>query len=283
MNEPKKKLDILRAGLDSGVINKEEYEKSKEKIEIKEKLEIKEFDKKIEEINKHEVIEGIEEEPKRSSEKILLISIGIISLLFISILAYSIFNKSQPKTLEELHVMNLKGKLKPEQGYVYKGAYSFINFDNLWYTELKSPKGARIYSLALRYSPRDLKDIAIEGSLNTKLFNEKNEFFVTFNPTGKDFSYVALAVADFNTHMSKVFEKNPIAACDRNETDPCKAIPIVTCEDADKLVLYIKEANRFRAYYNDNCIVVEGNGLDLVKGVDRVLYNLYNIMEQEET
>ncbi len=277
MNVPKKQLELLRAGLDSGAISKEEYKKSKEKLEIKN------FDKKIEEINKQETVEeDAEKEPKSSSEKILLISIGIVLLLFVSILAYSIFNKPRPKTLEELHVMNLKGELKPEQGYVYKGAYSFINFDNLWYTELKSPKGTRIYSLALRYSPRDLKDIVIEGSLNTKLFNEKNEFFVTFNPTGKDFSYVALAVADFNTHMSKVFEKMPIAACDRNETEVCKTRPIATCEDADKLVLYIKEANRFRAYYNDNCIVVEGNGLDLVKGVDRVIYNLYNIMEQEE-
>ena len=113
-------------------------------------------------------------------------------------------------------------------------------------------------------------------------FNNQSEFFVTFNPTGKDLSYVALAVADFDTHLSKVFEKKPIAACDRNETEPCKTRPIVTCDDKDKLVLYIKESERFRAYYNDNCIVVEGKGLDLVKGVDRILYNLYNIMEQEE-
>ena len=55
-----------------------------------------------------------------------------------------------------------------------------------------------------------------------------------------------------------------------------------TNDDDDKLVLYIKESERFRAYYNGNCIVVEGNGFDLVKGVDRILYNLYNIMEQGE-
>ena len=134
----------------------------------------------------------------------------------------------------------------------------------------------------MRYSPNDLKDIVIEGSLDESLFNNLGEFYVTFNPTGKEFSYVGLAVADFNTHMSKVFEKKPIAACDRNETEPCKTRPIVTCEDSGKLVLYIKESERFRAYYNSNCIVVEGSGFDLVKGVDRILYNLYSIMEQEE-
>jgi len=299
MIDPKKKLEILRGSFESGIIEKEEYDKWKEKLEP----DVTEFDKKIEEINKP--IQ--EEEPKKSSnaseqsnararlslaqlpetrsqssEKFLIISIAFIVLLFILIFAYIIFNKPQPKTLEDLHVLNLKGKLNPEQGYVYKGAYSFVTLDNLWYTQLTSPKGAKIYSLALRYSPRDLKGIAIEGTLNTEFFNKQGEFFVTFNPTGKEFSYVGLAVADFNTHMSKVFEKKPIAACDRNETEPCKTRQIATCEDTDKLVLYIKESERFRAYYNNNCIVVEGNGFDLVKGVDRILYNLYGIMEQEE-
>ena len=274
MTDPKKKLDILKGSFESGIIEKDEYDKWKEKLEP----DVKEFDRKIEEANRADIGE---EQPKKS-DKILIISIAVIILLFISVIAFSIFYKQQPKTLEDLHVLNLKEKLKPEQGYVYKGVYSFVTLDNLWYTQLTSPKGAKIYSLALRYSPKDLKDIVIEGNLNTEFFNNKSEFFVTFNPTGKEFSYVGLAVADFNTHMSKVFEKNPVAACDRNETDACRTRPIVTCEDNDKLVLYIKESERFKAYYNNNCIVVEGSGFDLVKGVDRVLYNLYNIMEQEE-
>ncbi len=273
MTDTKKKLDILKGSFESGIIGREEYEKWKEKLEP----DVRRSDKMVEEETMADA-----EEPKKSSEKTLLISIAVIVLLFIAIFAYTAISKQEPKTLEELHVLNLKGKLKPEQGYTYKGAYSFITFDNLWYTQLTSPKGTKIYSLALRYSPKDLKDIVIEGNLNAEFFNNQSEFFVTFNPAGKDFSSIGLAVADFNTHMSKVFEKKPIAACDRNETEPCKTRPIVTCDNADKLVLYIKESERLRAYYNDNCIVVEGNGFDLVKGVDRILYNLYNIMGQEE-
>ena len=300
MIDPKNKIEILKGSFESGIIDKEEYEKWKEKLEP----DIKEFDQKIEELHKEETQEipkkssnaservagerdssrasQLPETRSQSTERILIISIAVIALLFISILAFSIFTKPKPQTLEDLHVLNLKGKLKPEQGYIYKGVYSFITLDNLWYTQLTSPKGTKIYSLALRYSPRDLKDIVIEGTLDTKFFDSQNEFYVTFNPTGKEFSYVGLAVADFNTHISKVFEKKPIAACDRNETEPCKNRPIVTCEDKDKLVLYVKESDRFRTYYNNNCIVVEGNGFNLVKGVDRILYNLYNIMEQEE-
>ena len=148
--------------------------------------------------------------------------------------------------------------------------------------QLKSPKGTKEYSMAMRYSPKDLANISIEGRLDSKIFDNSTDFYVTFNPTGKSLSYVGLAVADFDTHMAKVFEKEPVAACDRNETEPCQSRPIVTCSDGDRLVLYIKESDRSRVYYNSNCIVVEGNGFDLVRGVDRVLYNLYNIMGQQE-
>ncbi len=273
MKDPRKKLDVLKGSFDSGIIEKEEYEKWKEKLEP----EAKEFDKKVENTDKADI-----EEPRKSSEKVLIISIVIILILLASIFIYIRFNKPEPLTLEDLHVLNLQGKLKPEQGYVYKGVYSFVTLDNVWYTQLQSPKGTKIYSLSLRYSPRELQDIVIEGNLDKEFFDNQTEFYVTFNPTGKEFSYVGLAVGDFDTHMLKVFEKTPIAACDRNETQPCKNRPIVTCEDKDKLILYIRESDKFRVYYNDNCIVVEGSGFDLVKGVDRILYNFYNIMEQEE-
>ena len=270
--DPRRKLDILKGSLESGVIGKDEFEKSKEELESG----IKEFDKKVEEANKPEP------EPAKSSEKILIIGVAVLVLVFAAILIYSIYSKPQPKTLEDLHRLNLQGKLKPSQGYVYKDAYSFVTLDNLWYTQLASPKGTKIYNLALRYSPKDLKDIKIGGALNDKFFNNQTEYYVTFNPNGKDFSSIGLAVADFDTHMSKVFEKKPIAACDRNETEPCKTRPVVTCEDKDKLVLYIKESDNLKVYYDKNCIVVEGRGFDLVKGVDRILYNLYDVMGQEE-
>ena len=273
MKNPRKRMEIIKGSLESGIIDKEQHDREKEKLEA----ELKEFDMKVEEANKPEAAE----EPA-SSDKPLILGIAGIVLVVIAIISYSVFNKEQPSTLEDLHVLNLQGKLKPEQGYVYKGVYSFVNFDGVWHTQLKSPKGTKIYNMALRYSPKEIEDITIDGSLNKQFFDNQAEFFVTFNPTGNDFSMVALAVADFDTHMAKVFEKKPIAACDRNETDVCRERPIVTCSDNDKLVLYIREASRSRVYYSSNCIVVEGAGFDLVKGVDRVLYNLYGIMGQEE-
>ena len=149
----------------------------------------------------------------------------------------------------------------------------------MWYTQLKSPKGTRFYSIQFRYGPRELEDIKIGGSLNAGLLNNATEYYVTFNPLGNDFSSVALAVADFNQHMTNVFFKKPIAACDKNETSACRDRPIITCDNTEDLVLYVKEANASRVYFDDNCMVVEGSGFELVKGIDRILLGFYNIME----
>jgi len=266
-----KKLEELKESFETGVISAKEYEEQKEKIS--EETEAKEEEKASPE-------EHTEEKGAKKSDKILIASVLALILLFAVFFSYRAITKPQPQTLDELHLFNLKGKLKAEQGYIYKDAYSFVNFDNLWYMQLKSPQGTRLYNMALRYGPRDLEDIKIKGRLNSKLLDNATDYYVTFNPTGANFSHVALAAGDFNQHMVNVFFKMPIAACDKNETLACSIRPIITCENKEKIVLYIKEANKTNVYYDDNCIVVEGNGFELVKGVDRVLLNLYGIMEQ---
>jgi|TARA_Y100000310_G_scaffold284075_1_gene306529 hypothetical protein len=260
------KLRKLEESLESGLISKEEYEKKKKEIKDMPEGKIEAKEEKV-------------SETKIKSDKTLIVGVIIIVLLFVTIFGLIYLIKERPETIDELHELNLKGKLKDEQGYLYKDIYSFVKFDGLWYTQMMSPKGTRFYNIQFRYGPREVEAIKIYGSLNTELFNDAAEYYVTFNPTGNYFSGVALAVGDFNTHMTKVFFKKPIAACDKNETNACKDRPIITCKNTDKVVLYIKEANNTRVYYDDNCIMVEGSGLELVKGVDRVLYDFYKIIE----
>ena len=259
------KLKQLEKSLEEGLISKKEYEKQKKEIEERPEP-------------KREVEEDIKEAKLKSDKTLIVIAI-IVVLVFAFIFGLRYFTPKPPETIEELHELNLKGKLKEEQGYLYNDVYSFVKFDDLWYVQLVSPKGTRFYNIQFRYGPRELEDINIGGTLNTKLFNDAKEYYVTFNPTGNDFSTVALAVADFNQHMTNIFFKQPIAACDKNETLNCIDRPIITCDNTDEVVLYVKEANNSRVYFDDNCIVVEGSGFDLVKGIDRILFDFYDIME----
>lgn len=261
-------LKDLNKSLEKGLISKEEYNKKKKEIEVMPEEKTREI---------KENAKGV----KLKSDRILIVAVFVVVLIFAVILGSKNSTPDSPETIDELHELNLKGKLNPEQGYLYRDVYSFVKFENLWYTQLLSPRGSRLYDIQFRFGPRELEDIEIEGRLDTKLFNNAEQYYVTFNPTGNDFSNVALAVADYNQHMTNIFFKEPIAACDRNETDTCRNRPIITCDNTEDVVLYVKEANESKVYFDDNCIVVEGSGFDLIKGIERILFGFYKIIEDD--
>lgn len=259
-------LKDLKKSLENGLISKEEYSKKKKEIEAMPK-------KKTEEKK--------EEYVKLRTDKTLIVAVVIVVLIFALILGLKYITPKPPETIDELHEWNLKGRLNSEQGYLYRDVYSFVKFEDLWYTQLLSPRGSRLYDIQFRFGPRELEDIEIGGKLDTELFNAAEKYYVTFNPTGNDFSNVALAVADYNQHMTNIFFKEPIAACDRNETDTCRNRPIITCDNTEELVLYVKEADEIKVSFDGNCIIVEGSGFDLIKGIDRILFGFYKIIEDD--
>ncbi|MFH2027933.1 MAG: hypothetical protein ABIJ08_02230 [Nanoarchaeota archaeon] len=215
---------------------------------------------------------------KSVSEKFLLVTAVLIIIIFAAIfISRIILQPGEPKTIDDLHKLNLDGKLTPDKGYVYNG-YSFVNIDNFWYTSIMSPKGTTEFSLMFRFGPEDVQDIQINGKLNTDIFDKSKLYYVTFNPLGKEFSYVALAVNDFNQNMMKAYNKVPIAACDKNETAECSSRPIITCDNTDELVFYVNESDQTSIDFKENCIVINGQKENLIKGVDRLLFLFYGIM-----
>jgi len=266
-----KKLKKLEDIYEHNLISKEEYEKKKKEIEA---------------IPEEKVKEEVKEEVKEvnlKSDKLLIVMVIIIVAVFVAIFGSRYFIQEQPETIDDLHALNLKGKLNEDQGYLYNDVYSFVKFDDVWYTQFKSPKGTILYDFNFRYSPRELENIKIKGKLDIEKFNDASQYYVTFNPLGNDLTYVRLARLDYDIMMTRIFQKIPVSACDRNVsnvTTACLSIPIITCKNTDDIVIYYKETDELSVEYKDNCIIISGSDFDFIKGVDRVLYNLYGIMEQ---
>jgi len=73
-----------------------------------------------EEINKEIKETNIEiEQEKKASDKILIGAITVIILIIAVIIGMQYLQEEEtPKTIDDLHSLNLKGKLKAEEGYV---------------------------------------------------------------------------------------------------------------------------------------------------------------------
>ena len=144
------KLKKLEESFEEGIISREEYEKKKKEIgEMPEKK-----------------TQTAKEEPKEAkfrSDRIMIIGAVLLILLFAAVFGVRYFTQEQPQTIDDLHQLNFKGKLKPDQGYLYKDVYSFVKFDDLWYMQLASPKKTRLYNVQFRYGPKEVEDIKISG------------------------------------------------------------------------------------------------------------------------
>jgi len=233
----------------------------------------------IKEIKSEEVNNEINEsEPKEKkvSDWILIVSIAIIVLIIAVIIGFKFFGqKNEVKTIDDLHSLNLQGKLKKDQGYVYN-AYSFVSANGLWYTQVQ--RGNNLFEIALHYGPRDVEDVLIEGKLNGTLFNAEKSIYITFDPLGQNLNYVALSVGEFDQNIIKAFNKMPIAACDKNETEACAGRPIITCNNTQRPVLYLQQKPETKVIYKNNCMIVQGIGPEIVKATNRLLLKLYGIM-----
>ena len=87
-----------------------------------------------------------------------------------------------------------------------------------------------------------------------------------------------MAVGEFDQNIIKAFGKIPIAACDKNETEACATRPIITCDNTDRAVLYLQQEPETKVIFDNNCIIVQGIGAEIVRAVDRLLLKLYGIM-----
>ncbi|MBI4738450.1 hypothetical protein HY772_02625 [Candidatus Woesearchaeota archaeon] len=219
-----------------------------------------------------------EQERDTKTTRNFVIAIGLLLLLLAAVFASRFFFGEQNVTghvvtIDDLHQQNVVEKLNPKEGYMYNG-FSFVKFNDVWNTQLA--KGNTIYDLTFNNDPKSTENVSITGKLDPDYFKDKN-VFITFDPLGKDLKHVAVANYGFSRSLAVAFDYNLSAGCTRE--DNCAGYPIYTCDDEDKSVVYFKEANETAIVYDDNCVIVQGKGSELVRAKDRLLMRWYGIMD----
>ncbi len=152
--------------------------------------------------------------------------------------------------------------------------FDFIKAGGLWNTEWQ--KGNTIFNIRLRFNPYDVKNVSVSGIFDPG-FN-KPTIYITFDPEAGNFTTMSLAAAELSINMVQAIGITPIAACATNITDICTERPIIKCGDTNKSVIYLLGQGESGIAARGTCIILLGEGLELLKSVDRLLYAWYNIM-----
>ena len=173
-------------------------------------------------------------------------------------------------------ILFIVGKLMPKnyQGYDYNG-FSFIKGNNMWFTQIQLPGENKVYTIELRYGPKDLDEIPIIG--NPEIFLTTNKTYITFDPYDRDLKYIGLAIGDIDINLINVLGIEPIAACTKNHSD-CSNTPIKNCENTNAPVILVQQDPVAFVEQKGNCLIVQGDNFELVKAADKLLLYLYGIM-----
>ncbi len=165
---------------------------------------------------------------------------------------------------------------KPEPAKVETVEYSYFTFTNvggLWQTSIQLDK--QIYDAVFRFNPKQVEDVYITGELG----NFSEPIYITFDPVQdkEAYKYLALASSELSLNLIRALEKEVISACTSNETEACQGRPIVTCGE-NKNVIYLNPLPPTQISLNNTCITLQGHEMELLKSVDRLLYQWYKIM-----
>src|SRR3989338_737252 len=139
----------------------------------------------------------------------------------------------------------------------------------VWRTYL-SREGMK-QNLTFRYTPEQVKNIVVTGTLNSTF--DKRKIFITFDPLNThDLAFVALAAQELSSHLAGSFQRIPLSACTQ-EAKSCT--DLVTCDDKDKAVIFLNNQPGPLITLDHNCLVLTGQGEDIMKAAERIIFDWY--------
>ena len=210
-----------------------------------------------------------EKEEKESIRSIVIVCVAFLLIFGMILLAKPL--------------MDLKNKASTEGKEVLREYHGFIftNSTGLWKTTVQQKGTKTVYEINLHYAPWELIEYAVDGN-PLKFFgllelNKLNALFVTFNLPSSQNSYLALAAAELSMNLAIGLNITPIAACTKNITDECSTRPIVDCTKKNSVVIKFEESSEEGISINKNCLIIKGNEMSFLKGVDKLLYTMYMI------
>ena len=163
---------------------------------------------------------------------------------------------------------------EPEAVTIEYNYFTFKEVGGLWQTNIQLE--GKLYEAVFRFNPEQVEDVYISGNFTGFT---KEPVYITFDPTvdSEQFKYLALAASELTLNMVRALNVSVEAACTKNETDACKGVPIITCED-DESVIYLVPLPPTQLTLSGSCMTLNGEGMELLKSADRMLFQWYKII-----
>ncbi|MBR9675888.1 hypothetical protein GOV05_02665 [Candidatus Woesearchaeota archaeon] len=210
-------------------------------------------------------------------KKVDYISLSILVLIIIT-LTFLGFNPDIITEIRNNETKFFEKEEVPDQ-YAYNG-FEFTKTDGIWYTQIE--KDGVPFVIMTQYSPKEVEDtkITYQENLFPSLTHRGDEVYLSFDPREENKSDVTVAAVDFAKGLSIVFGLRVNSACTVNETG-CQEV--LSCDSRnDTAIIELIRDEIPRAEYQGNCLKVYGTGQDLIRVVNRLMFEWYDIIKVDE-
>ena len=225
-----------------------------------------------------EIIEkGAAISEKSDTRNLTLMIIGVLVLFGVLFGGFFWYNNTigAPKTIDELHIMNMNGELDETEGMMYNG-HSFVKYDNMWWTVVGVEQ--KEVTHPFHNSPKDVANISITGEFNSDTFNKNQDVYISTDPTIVD-KYYSLGAIALSVSVGKGINKHPVGAWSKSYEYNPGNVSIVTCDNANgRAVVEFVQDNRTAVELDGTCMRVIGKSRESLRAMERLLYRWYRII-----
>jgi hypothetical protein len=212
---------------------------------------------------------SMDKEKTKGTSRIAIFAVIVIFLMLVSFFAFSKIRPNGPI----------------EDSYTYNN-FEFQKVSGLWVTEVFNPQTKTVYNLPLHYGPKELENVEYdENAMNFlnlagyfKTNTGKSGCYVTFNPDIND-SQITLAYYELSRHMGQALNIETFPTV-THDVDNIENETIKNCEtNNQEPIIYLKYESPAKVEMQRNCLVIQGEGSEMVMAANRALYGFYNIMK----
>ncbi len=166
-------------------------------------------------------------------------------------------------------------KTPDAQVYTYN-LLPFQSSEGFWLTQIE--RDGQLYNLQFRYFPTEVENVPMNGMVSEDF--SSRDIYVTFDPKPSGLGNLTIAAGELSLNLARGLDLSLISSCTSAEFG-CEDRPIVTCENTSLSVIYLRENPETGINLTDNCITVQGEGKELIRSVDHLLYVWYRIIRTE--
>ena len=183
----------------------------------------------------------------------------------------------QPQTMDELFSAVSNGSYETPEAYTYRG-YPIISINGLWTTRIQKEDGS-VIETRFRFQPNETLEVQKNGSLSKDAFNT-NLMVISIDPYYPNQSVLGIAGVELGGNLFKSVNAEIHTACSVNTTDgTCEGRLIASCNNTIVPTFEFYNEGPTRIELDDKCIQFYGEDLDVIKAVDRYLYEWYGIIK----